>query len=610
MKRNLQKEIGRLKDKVKSLFNKKCDFYTSEVENYAESILAKYYVKHLSTLPDNINRTEKELEKIAAKGGFENTFFIGQNQLHAEYVAELNQEIYRKNPKKYIKTFSELEEKYTLDDWKFFSFINDAYLKNQVDELEEEIKKKSKKIRQLYRTSVESLIVPLVDKSNNEKVLGVVCPTLNTNQYQYHEIVFLSPEIINSIMTTKGFNIFEIGDNEKTPKEYAEILLAKMIEDGMSDLEYFVYNEYFYQIDGEISSVKTTYSTSMPISTAEDITEAFLAMVNMRKSTSNVIKRKIAFRYKHKDYHFRISMMRQSKTKQIGIRRNRSVAIRLLSDISALKSYEDSNLYPEVIELIKAGCRSGGMFLWVGKTGSGKSTSLYRDLYRLWKDDGNSKLITIDNPMEYEIDGATQFDVTDTSETNKPMTIDTIVASILQQNPDYCSLGEIKTDEEYRSFVKLGLRGHTTGGTLHANNTKSAIKLIVDMGGVPKEMVTPNISFVAHQDLYPMVCQKCRGEDASCEECMGKGSKGVIPVVEFAYFRGLKEHDDIYDYEGLIKNNKMLYIGKIEYAKRLLNDKKISFETFKKIELEYGDYIPDDMSDILANFNYEKDPAA
>ncbi|MDD3466310.1 MAG: ATPase, T2SS/T4P/T4SS family, partial [Campylobacterales bacterium] len=416
-----------------------CQIFDESIDSYLNITLTKYYAKHLSTLPDNINKTEKELEKLAKTHEFSNTFFIGQNQLHLDYIEELNKEIYRKNPKKYIKTFSELEDKYTLDDWKFFSFINDTFLKNQIDELEEEVRKKSKKIRELYRVAIESLVVPLIDKQTNDKILWVLCPTLGTNQFQYRDIVFVSPEIINTVLTTKGFDAFETGIGEKTPREHAEILLTKMIEEGMSDLEYFVYNEYFYQIDGEKSSVKTTYTTSVPISLAEEITEAFLAMVNMRKSTSNIIKRKIAFRYKHRDYHFRISMMRQSKTKQIGIRRNRSVAIRLLSDISALKGYEDSNLYPEVIELIKAACRSGGMFLWVGKTGSGKSTSLYRDLYSLWRSDGNSKLITIDNPMEYEIDGATQFDVTDTIETNKPMTIDTIVAAILQQNPDFCS---------------------------------------------------------------------------------------------------------------------------------------------------------------------------
>lgn len=605
---NLIEEItNNLKEKI--LKKRKTDIIPemNSVDSYLHSILIKYYMQHLSTLPDNITKTEKELERIARKEEFSNTFFIGENELHEKYINELNNEIYYEKPKKYIKNFDELEAKYTLDDWRFFNFINDAYLKNQIDELEEETRKKSKKIRELYQIATESLIIPLVDKFTNEKVLAILCPTLDTNSFQYQELIFVSPEIINSVLNTKGFNIFETGANEKTPKEYAEILLTKMIEDGMSDLEYFVYNEYFYQIDGEKSSVKTTYTTSMPISTAEEITEAFLAMVNMRKSTNNIIKRKIAFRYKHKDYHFRISMMRQSKTKQIGIRRNRSVAIRLLSDISALKGYDDSNLYPEIIKLIKAGCRSGGMFLWVGKTGSGKSTSLYRDLVSLWQEDGNSKLITVDNPMEYEIDGATQFDITDTSDTSKPMTIDTIVAGILQQNPDYCSLGEIKSDEEYKSFVKLGLRGHTTGGTLHANNTKSAIKLIVDMGGVPKEMVTPNMSFVAHQDLVPMLCQSCFGRDQECDECNGTYQKGVIPVVELAYFRGLKEDDDIYDYELLIKNNKMLYVGKIEYAKRLYNDKKISFETFKKIELEYGDYILDDMKGMLNDFEHLND---
>lgn len=577
------------------LFSKNGNIECSFVERAADKVLRKYFILHLLNTSEYSNKKFNELEDELTQSLLafvDHSFFIGNNHLHDQYVKELNKNLY-KIPKEYIKNKAVFKEKYSLEDWDLFNIINDASIPGKEKELDPDLKSKAKKIKKLYKIAKSNLLLPLVDKKSGKKTLGIIAPTLEMIHFQYSETVFISPEIINSYISTQGFDIFEVSSINKTAKDYAELLLTKMIEDGMSDLEYFVYDEYFYQIDGERESVKNTFTRNMPIKTGESITEAFLAMVNMRNSTSKIIKRKLSFRYKHKDYHFRISMIRQSKTKQKGLRRNRAVAIRLLSDIAHLKGYKDSNLYPEVVELIKAGCKSGGMFLWVGETGSGKSTSLYRDLYNLWED-GASKLITIDNPLEYDIDGATQYDITDTAETDDPMTIDKVVSAILQQNPDYCSIGEIKSDEEYRSFVKLGLRGHTTGGTLHANNTKSAIKLIVDMGGVPKDMLTPNISFIAHQDLVPMLCQECFGR-GKCATCDNDGVSGVIPVVEFAYFKGLKEGDDIYDYDSLLTKKKMIYIPKEEYAKRLYLDKKISEEIYNDLFLEYADVIPESL---------------
>ncbi|MDD5373332.1 MAG: ATPase, T2SS/T4P/T4SS family [Sulfurimonas sp.] len=595
-------------------------------ERIGESLLRKYYVEHLKTQPEYSTKSEEKILEEIEGEKIDIQFFIGNDKLHGRYIEELNKVLYQDSPKRYITSFGELDSLYSLEEWQKFHYVNDIFAKGEQAELDEDLLKNSKKIRLLFEQSTKNLIIPIENKKTNRRAIGLMAPVLAANKFFYDEMVFISPEIVSSIFTTKNFDIFESSLVNKSPREYAETLLTAMIVQGYSDLDYYVNNEYFYAIGAEKDGVRTILTEGMPIKTAELITEAFLGMMKKRKSTDAIVKRKISFRHKHKQYHFRINMIRQSKTKQIGVRRNRTVAIRLLADISKLRGYESSNIYPEVVEIIKTGCRSGGMFFWVGETGSGKSTSLYRDLYSLWTEDGAKRLITIDNPMEYEIDGAIQFDLSDSSDSDSPMTIEKITAEVLQQNPDYCSLGEVKTKSEFKSFVELGIRGHTTGGTLHSDSTKSAIKLISETGEVPLSTLAPSISFIAHQTLVERVCQHCRttgesrlfrayggegggslGDKRDCSFCKGSKNYGVVPVIELAYFGKLGENDNIYDYEGLVKDKKMIYISKLKYASMLLEDGEITPKTFNKLQTEFGERLEDKLSDRAIAFAYGDD---
>lgn len=594
-------------------------------ERVSDKLLRKYYTLHLKTQAEYLSTPEEKILENIQDEIIDIQFFIGNDALHAKYIEELNATLYGDSLKNYITTFRELEELYSLEEWQRFHDVNDHFARGDQGELEPELLKDSKKIRSLFEHSTKNLIIPLHNKKNNKRVIGVLSPSLATNFFYYDEIIFISPEIVSSIFTTKSFAMFENSMLSNTASEYANTLLVNMIEQGYSDLDYFVFNDYFYAIGAEKDGVRKVLTESMPIKTAELVTEAFLAMMKKRKSTDVVVKRKISFRHKHKLYHFRVNMIRQSKTIQIGVRRNRTVAIRLLADVSKLRGYESSNVYPEIVEIIKTGCRSGGMFFWVGETGSGKSTSLYRDLYSLWTEDGAKRLVTIDNPMEYEIDGAIQFDLSDSSSSAEPMTIERLTAEVLQQNPDYCSLGEVKTKAEFKAFVELGIRGHTTGGTLHSDSTKSAIKLICETGEVPLSTLAPSISFIAHQTLVERVCQYCRHDGESklfsaygsghvcvidkrdCPECKGTGINGVVPVIELAYFGKLGENDNIYDYEGLVKAKKMVYISKLKYATMLLEDGEITEKTFVKLQTEFGERLEDKLSDKAIAFAYGDD---
>lgn len=622
-------DVFKLKAKKKDLlsfrFDKKKSPFSvglSSSDRVGESLLRKYYIEHLKTQPGYNTKSENEIEAEILGEEIDIQFFIGNDGLHKRYIEELNSKLYIDTPKRYMASFGELEALFSFEEWNKFHYVNDVFAKGEQSELDPDLLKDSKKIRTLFEASTKHLIIPLENKSTNKRAIGLMVPTLAANEFYYDEMVFISPEIASSFFTTKNFDIFESSMVNKSSREYAETLLIAMIEQGFSDLDYYVNNEYFYAIGAEKDGVRSILTEQMPIKTAELITEAFLGMMKKRKSTDAIIKRKISYRHKHKQYHFRVNMLRQSKTKQIGVRRNRTVAIRLLADISKLRGYESSNIYPEVVEIIKTGCRSGGMFFWVGETGSGKSTSLYRDLFSLWTEDGAKRLITIDNPMEYEIDGAIQFDLSDSSDSSDPMTIEKITAEVLQQNPDYCSLGEVKTKSEFKSFVELGIRGHTTGGTLHSDSTKTAIKLISETGEVPLSTLAPSISFIAHQSLVERVCQHCRTDGESrlfkayggdgvcvldkrdCSVCKGTGKNNVVPVIELAYFGKLGENDNIYDYEGLVKDKKMIYISKLKYASMLFEDGEISEKTFQKLQTEFGERLEDKLSDGAIAFAY------
>jgi general secretion pathway protein E len=144
-----------------------------------------------------------------------------------------------------------------------------------------------------------------------------------------------------------------------------------------------------------------------------------------------------------------------------------------------------------------------GMFIVCGPTGAGKSTTLYACLDEI--DRFQRNIITVENPVEYHIEGVTQIEVN--PRTGK--TFATELRSILRQDPDVIYIGEIRDQETAEIACQAAQTGHMVLTTLHANDTVTALGRLLDLGVQPF-MVASAISAILGQRLVRVLCPKCK----------------------------------------------------------------------------------------------------
>jgi type IV pilus assembly protein PilB len=158
--------------------------------------------------------------------------------------------------------------------------------------------------------------------------------------------------------------------------------------------------------------------------------------------------------------------------------------------------------------------KPNGIVVVTGPTGSGKTTSLYSALREL--NDVSSKLITAEDPVEYDIDGIVQCQVKPDIE----LTFARILRSMLRQDPDTILVGEIRDKETAEIAVQASLTGHLVFSTLHTNDAPSAIARLLDLGLEPF-LVTATLEGVLAQRLVRKLCTNCKTEyQPSLEQLM------------------------------------------------------------------------------------------
>jgi type IV pilus assembly protein PilB len=194
--------------------------------------------------------------------------------------------------------------------------------------------------------------------------------------------------------------------------------------------------------------------------------------------------------------------------------------------------------------------RPNGIILVTGPTGSGKTTTLYSALQEINTPD--RKLITIENPVEYQIEGINQMQV------NEEIGLDFAMGlkSLLRQSPDVILVGEIRDFETAEIAIRAALTGHLVFSTLHTNDAPSAINRLIDLGVNPY-LISSSIQSIMAQRLVRTICENCREEydpemeyiervgfpkdeveettfyrGAGCEECDDTGYSGRTAIFE------------------------------------------------------------------------------
>jgi type II secretory ATPase GspE/PulE/Tfp pilus assembly ATPase PilB-like protein len=188
-------------------------------------------------------------------------------------------------------------------------------------------------------------------------------------------------------------------------------------------------------------------------------------------------------------------------------RAGEKVVLRLLRKTSVPRSLPDLDLPVAVEETLRALIhRPQGIILVVGPTGSGKTTTLYAMVNEICQEPLN--IVTIEDPVEYEIERLTQVQVNDKT----GLTFPRALRAILRQDPDVILVGEIRDCETARTAFEATMTGHLVLATLHTTDCVSAVARLTELG-VPRELIASGTAAIVAQRLVRTNCPACGEQD-------------------------------------------------------------------------------------------------
>jgi len=200
-----------------------------------------------------------------------------------------------------------------------------------------------------------------------------------------------------------------------------------------------------------------------------------------------------------------------------------NVVIRILPT-QALLDLDKIGFAPEDLKtIVKLLQKPHGIILITGPTGSGKTTTLYTCLSRLNRKE--VKIISIEDPVEYAIEGITQIHVNP----KVGLTFASALRSVLRHDPDIMMIGEIRDSETADLAIRSSLTGHLVFSTLHTNDSATGVARLMDMGIEPY-LLASSVEVIIAQRLVRLLCPICRGK--GCESCSETGFKGRKPIYE------------------------------------------------------------------------------
>ena len=237
-----------------------------------------------------------------------------------------------------------------------------------------------------------------------------------------------------------------------------------------------------------------------------------------------------------------------------------SVVLRILNPDAISVELENLGIHPRLMKILANEIRKpNGMILTTGPTGSGKTTTLYAFLKKIYTPD--IKVITIENPIEYHLTGIVQTQ----TDAEKGYTFAEGLRSALRQDPDVIMVGEIRDAETASVAINASLTGHLVLSTLHTNNAAGAFPRLLDLGVNPK-VISSALSVSIAQRLVRKLCHSCAKKvplegaerqtvdkvlegiqdknylegvqkeatwvPVGCKECNGLGYKGRVGVYE------------------------------------------------------------------------------
>jgi type II secretory ATPase GspE/PulE/Tfp pilus assembly ATPase PilB-like protein len=291
-------------------------------------------------------------------------------------------------------------------------------------------------------------------------------------------------------------------------------VLKDAIELRASDIHLEPFEDEFrirYRIDGELQEVPVPPQL-------KQFQPAIVSRVKILSHLNIAEKRlpqdgRIKVRIEDAEVDIRVSV--------IPMLHGEAVVMRLLRQNSKLRGLADVGMAGRELEHFRHVLgMPHGIILVTGPTGSGKTSTLYTALNEI--NDSVRKIITVEDPVEYQLKGVNQIQVNEKS----GLTFARGLRSILRHDPDVILIGEIRDAETAQIAVQASLTGHLVFSTLHTNDAPGALTRLVDMGVEPY-LVASSLEAVLAQRLVRVLCKHCKQPDDSARAQQFKIKLGI-----------------------------------------------------------------------------------
>lgn len=298
-------------------------------------------------------------------------------------------------------------------------------------------------------------------------------------------------------------HLIEQNDNREKISKLIEMTLAGAIHFKVSDIHIEPEEDkvrFRYRIDGNLQDI---FYTDKPV---YNLILSRLKLISGLKlsTTQNAQDGRFSMNTSVGEIEMRVSLVPGSY--------GESFVMRLLDPRNANVSFDSLGM-SQIIrdELDKALRKPFGMILTTGPTGSGKSTTLYSCLRKAYNSE--IKIITIEDPIEYHLEGITQTQV----ELGKGYTFLSGLRAALRQDPDIILVGEIRDEDTANVSAQAALTGHIVLSTLHTNTAAGAIPRFINLG-VDAKTLGSSLSFVMAQRLCRKLCDNCKIKTTSSDK--------------------------------------------------------------------------------------------
>ncbi len=351
---------------------------------------------------------------------------------------------------------------------------------------------------------------------DSEETLGDMLQVLNQ---------FDMAKMGEALSRTDDIHALEEGANAVPIVKFVNLVLKQAILDKASDVHFEPFEQEFkirYRVDGALYEMR-----GPPKHMSLPVTSRIKVMANLDIAERRIPQDgRICLSVAGRQIDLRVSTLPTSWGESVVLRiLDRSVVSLDLAQIGLPK-----HIFDEICEIIQ---KPNGIFVVTGPTGSGKTTTLYSALNRM--NSIEEKILTAEEPVEYDIEGVLQVAINDTI----GLTFPRILRSFLRQDPDKIMIGETRDLTTAQIAIQASLTGHLVLTTLHTNDSAGAVTRLIDMGVEPF-LISSSMEAILAQRLIRKICPACRTHYEPTEEILRQIglSPSEVGDKQFVYGRG------------------------------------------------------------------------